>query len=419
MYAPVEEAVADKTTAVGELVDVDVGLDKVLGIDWSLIDNAALSASAELIAVVAAKLDAARASIAGAVDRSGVWAENKHANAAAMMNTLAPNRHPTAARRDVRLARRLHQMPHAREALQAGQITADHARLLGECLHPRFDGQFTEFEQELIGHAIELSYDDFAKLINAWKQWADDSIEDERDLKDQRARELHLARRFKNRGILKATLTPIARSIIDKELRRLEQQLFKDDWAEAVDRLGKGNVAKDDLARTPAQRRHDALVWMAMRSAQADGDISPSGPDPMIYVHATSADVIEAVEHDARAVSLRVPYNESTRELEDGTPISRRMLTRLLIRARVRRLVFDPQSQVIDAGRDTRWFSRLQRDLIAARDRVCDCGCGLSARLCEADHIIEWRHDGTTDLANGRARCPTSHRSKTNQHNRR
>ena len=154
-----------------ELTDVDVGLDKLLGIAWQLVDDDTLTASASLMSVVAAKLDAARAAFADAVDRSGVWAENKHANAAAMLNTLAANRHPAAAKRDVLLARRLREMPHVTEALHGGHITADHARLLGECLHARFDGQFVDFEEELVARAMELSYDDFVKLVNAWKQW--------------------------------------------------------------------------------------------------------------------------------------------------------------------------------------------------------------------------------------------------------
>lgn len=46
------------------------------------------------------------------------------------------------------------------------------------------------------------------------------------------------------------------------ELGRLEQQEFAADWAEARSRLGEAATAAD-LQRTPAQRRHDALVRMA------------------------------------------------------------------------------------------------------------------------------------------------------------
>ena len=221
---------------------------------------------------------------------------------------------------------------------------------------------------------------------------------------DEKARHVHLSRSFKNRAILTGTLTPIARSIIDKEVRRLTGLLFDQDWDEAVERPGDGNVTKDDLRRDPAQRRHDALVSTAIRSAIVDGEAAL--PEPMIYVHTSPADMAEALEADAALAPGQVRFDQSIRELEDSTPINLRTLLRLLIRAKVRRSVFDPIGEVINAGPGTRFFSRLQADISATRDRVCSCGCGLSARLCESDHVIDWRDDGTTDIANSQALTP-------------
>lgn len=50
------------------------------------------------------------------------------------------------------------------------------------------------------------------------------------------------------------------------ELARLEQVEFDKDWADARNRLGDTATAAD-LARTPRQRRADALVIMAQRTA--------------------------------------------------------------------------------------------------------------------------------------------------------
>jgi hypothetical protein len=178
----------------------------------------------------------------------------------------------------------------------------------------------------------------------------------------------------------------------------------------------RARVAPADLGRTPQQRRHDALLWMAKRSAAADSDVRV--PEPMLYVHASAADVTAALEVDAGLEPTKIPFEDARCELEDGTPISRRMLLRLTIQAKVRRLVFDPADIVLDAGRGARFFTPLQREVIAARDRVCWCGCGVSARLCGADHLIEWRDGGKTDVGNGRSSCGGSHRFKTNQRNR-
>ncbi|MDG2112373.1 MAG: hypothetical protein P8N02_07155 [Actinomycetota bacterium] len=110
MRAPEEEAVVHQRAAAQELADVDVGLDKLLGVDWSLATDDTLIASAALVAVAAAKLDAVRAGIAGALDQSDIWAAHNHANAAAMLNTLTPNRHGATAKRDVLTAKHLREI---------------------------------------------------------------------------------------------------------------------------------------------------------------------------------------------------------------------------------------------------------------------------------------------------------------------
>ena len=61
---------------------------------------------------------------------------------------------------------------------------------------------------------------------------------------------------------------PISGAIVAGELNRLERQLFDADCAEANERLGR-RPRLDELARTSAQRRADALVEMATRSAAA------------------------------------------------------------------------------------------------------------------------------------------------------
>jgi hypothetical protein len=393
-------------------------LDAALALDWDTVDGVIVADVAVATLNLAAKLDALRAKVATALDRSGIWAEQGHGSAAAMLRRRAPNRHRGEASRDVRAGERLRRMPHVAAAHQRGLITADHVRLLGQCLDRRFGGRFAEFEEQLVEYAIELPLDHFTRLVNRWKDAADESLPDDRDLKDQRAREVHLSRSFKNRGILSGTLTPIARNIVDRELQRLADSLFQQDWAEATGRLGEGNVTADDLARTPAQRRHDALVLMAERSATNTADAcSPTAP-VRLYVHCTEADLVSALHADAGVAPEPVPFTEAMCELDDGTPLSRATLVRLLVQGEVRRVVRGPGGEILEFGRRRRFFTPTQREAIAVRDRVCSCGCGLPAWLCEADHIIEWRDGGLTDLDNGQPACHLSHRAKTNGHGR-
>jgi len=404
------------TADLCDLGVLDAAVDRALIVDWSLIPDAQLVQAAEKVAVVSAKVDALLTQIAGAVAGSGVWAEHEFGTPAALLRSLAPNRHHDRASNDVGRSNRLAKMPIVAAAFNAGLVTVDHVRLLGRCLDARFEGAFEAFEEELVGYAIALPYREFKRLIEQWKTWAEEASATDRELKDEKAREVYLARSFNNRGILKGTLTPIARSVVGNELRRLEEKLFAQDWAQAVARLGEGNVTKHDLKRTTAQRRHDAMVWMAMRSAVTDA--GPEGPDPLVRVHTTEADMVAALEQDAGLEPERPHFSESMCELSDGTPISRRKLTRLLIRAKVKRLVYGPKSEIIDSGRSARLFSKAQREAIIDRDRVCHCGCGLPGWLCEIDHVMEWRDGGRTDISNGRPHCHTSHLFKTNNRNR-
>jgi len=287
---------------------------------------------------------------------------------------------------------------------------------------------------------------------------------DERDAKDAAARDFHIARGFNDRGIVSGTLTPVARVIVDTELQRLRQHLFKADWDAAVAEYGKGNVTKDKLARTDKERRHDALQLMAQRSANhdagdhdadsadtssetpadtdtgsddaddsgdpardVDGDgiesdgskshgidgdaIRPAGTQ--LHIHLSVGDAEAMLAYGAGVPWGPVPYDEAMCELADGTPISYATAMAYSIEAHIRRIIIGPGSAILDYGRNRRLFSSTQKSARAAIQRVCVCGCGLPATLCEGDHLTEDRDAGRTDINQLVLRCAKSHTLKT------
>ena len=401
------------TGVLGVLEEV---LDKAAAAGWDSLDAEQLGIDAATMTRITAKLDALDAQVVHAADRSGIWAEGRHSNCAAMLATQTPNRHRDEPRHRVRVATKTSKMAHAAAAFQAGHITMRHIELLGQCLAAHYQEAFTEAEPYLVDAAINLEWDHFYRVITQWKNAADTSEPDLSDHKDRQAREVHLSRSLNNRGILGGTLTPLARTTVRAELDRITQDLFEHDWADAVDRLGEANVIAADLARTAPQRRHDALVIMAQRSSGADSDVEP--PEPVIHVHCTLSEFEAVLEHDAGGAPDPVPAGLNLRELEDGAPISRRTLVRLAIRAKIRRVVWGPDGEILQFGKTRRLFTKAQRAAISVRDRVCGCGCGLSARLCQADHVIEVRDNGDTDITNGQPLCHRSHRHKTNTRTR-
>ncbi len=381
---------------------------------WAGLDHRDLSDALAILDRVRTGIASLDAVVVGAADAAMVWAEHGNASITAYLRTHTLG-HTAEASRRAQLAEALPKMPLVAKALRAGDLSPDHARLLATCLHPRFAGQFHEFEAELVGWAAELPWRDFDTLIDRWKDAADDRLPDERDVKDQAAREFHLSRSLNDRGIAKGTLTPIARNIVRTEIDRLCQQLFRDDWADAEQRLGRPPTIFD-LARTDAQRRHDALVIMAERSAGAD---QHTQTPVTLMVHVSYAEA-EAIAAEAAGFTVEpFPYDEVLRELADGTHLSRRTVHELAIRANVRRVVFDPDGEILDLGRPRRFFSPAQRLAAAILQPQCACGCGLDARLCDADHDTEVRDGGNTDLRELIFRCRRSHSMKTARRTRR
>ena len=56
---------------------------------------------------------------------------------------------------------------------------------------------------------------------------------------------------------------------------------------------------------------------------------------------------------------------------EDGTPVPRALLDRLACDSEINRVIFGPQSQVLDVGRAERTFKGPRRAAVVARDRHC------------------------------------------------
>ena len=161
------------------------------------------------------------------MDRSRVWADIGNGSAVALLRSMAPNRHKSAASRAVRDGDRLRQMPLVAGSFEAGRITSDHVRVFGGLLAKRFEDRLPEFEEQLVEAAETLRFDEFCTLIERWKDAADRSEPDRRDKQDLEARELHLSKMFNQRGKLDATLTPIARVTAGNEIDRLTDILLK------------------------------------------------------------------------------------------------------------------------------------------------------------------------------------------------
>ena len=83
---------------------------------------------------------------------------------------------------------------------------------------------------------------------------------------------------------------------------------------------------------------------------------------------------------------------------------------RLACNAAIVPAVLGGRSEVLNLGRTSRLFSRVQRKAMRLRDRRCRAeGCTVPAPWCEAHHLRPWALGGSTDLDDGVLLCSFHH----------
>ena len=133
----------------------------------------------------------------------------------------------------------------------------------------------------LVDQARTLTFTAFCRAIAYFVQLADPDGSEARAEARRARRRVSLVQSFQGTWIGQMTLDPIAGAIVAGELDRLERALLEVDWREAADDLGRRPVT-GELARTTTQRRADALVEMARRSASCPSDAR--FPAPLVSV---------------------------------------------------------------------------------------------------------------------------------------
>jgi hypothetical protein len=330
-------------------------------------------------------LEAAEARVLARWDARRVWRADGAKNAAGWL--ACRERLPIqTARQRMRHARALRTLPDIEAAWANGEIDRTHVTTLLAACTPRTKDAFATEHKDLLDSARTEWFRSFKRHCDIWEATVDpDGAEQDAD-DDYAAREVHLSQSFGGMWFGRATLDPISGTIVHGTLALIERQLFDTDWARAKQRLGREPTVLE-LDRTPAQRRADALVEMAIRARTAP----PGGRRP------------------APLFTVLVDYPTLTGpvlELFNGTVISPGTAARHLTHADVERIVFDTPSRVIDVGAQRRFFRGALRRAIEIRDRTCfHPMCDEVPERPHIDHIQEARHGGPTTQHNGRLGC--------------
>ena len=345
-------------------------------------------------------LDAATAAFVGPWDANGSWADDGSRTPAARLARDTGVSHGSAKGLLCR-ARALRTMPATRNAFQAGELSTDRVDVLVGANAPARAALFAESENDRVADAMNLeSFKDFVRVTRYWCDAAD-AASDNGDPEEQANRQhtnrhLDVAATLGGTLDIKGLLAPVEGEIFRQELARLEQDLFTTDWAKCRNEHGE-NATADLLARTATQRRADALVIMATRSARGDNGLVPARPLFSVLVDYPT-------------------FTGAVREFFNGTVVSPGQIAHWLTEADIERIVFSGPSRVIDIGAKTRCFTGATRRAIEIRDRHCTFpGCNTEATWCHTDHIIEHTNGGPTTQTNGRLLCPTHNRQRPGQ----
>jgi len=294
--------------------------------------------------------------------------------------------------RAARLGRRIHALPHAKAAWLSGRIGQAHAGVLAGLGNRRTMSALTESEQSLVDQAERLRFDDLAAVAAYWAQHADPEGADEDEEERRQRRHAWVVQSVGGMWFGKITLDPVSGAIVADELARREKALFEAEWAGARARLGR-DPRPDELERSAAQRRADALVEMATRSAA-----TPPG-----------------AQRPAPLFSVFVGYETlqgRILELANGTVLAPGALIPWLDTAYIERAVFGLRGRV-EVSERARLFTGATRRAVELRDRRCvHPYCDRRLPECQVDHVIPYSQDGPTTQENGQLLCGFHNRHK-------
>jgi hypothetical protein len=151
---------------------------------------------------------------------------------------------------------------------------------------------------------------------------------------------------------------------------------------------------RDD--RSAGQRRHDALR-SALRLVERSRELPDAGGMPATVLLTATLDqwnTDTGLVSTSHGATLTVATAKRLAGVEAGyVPV-----------------VLGPARQVSAYGSTQRIFTTRQRRAIMARDRGCTWpGCDAPPAWCEINHVIPFKDDGDTSVANGAAICDRDH----------
>jgi len=245
----------------------------------------------------------------------------------------------------------------------------------------------TRDEGILVDAARTMKFAEFAGVVDYWEQLADQDGTDEAAEAKRARRDVYLYP-SPNGYLGEMRFDVISGAIVAKEHKRLEEELFEADWAEAKSASGVTPTSTTWPAPRPSA---EPTPWSRWRSARPAPPPAPGARAPL---------------QRARRLPDALWAYLPTRA---GPVVAPGSLLSWLDTATFERIVFAPDKRA-ECSETSRFFTGATRRAVEVRDLQCQHEfCDRPAEECQIDHIVPFSQGGLTEQGNAQVLCgPTT-----------
>ncbi len=399
--------------------EIHAAIDQLAGIDFETQTSAVLASALIELKRAESRLAACKHRILRVADTTRVAAAFGATDTGSWAALLTHTDGDVAAR-EVKLARALEAGSPTCVALEAGDISAEHARVIATAATQLPDGVGVEdalvIERSLVAKAHSLS----PRHLRAEARRCIEAITPDPEIVDEH--ENSVTKSEEDRAYDAASL-----SLHDNGDGTLTGRFTIP--------IFQGLLLKKviDAITAPRRNRFNASANRSTGTAQFIGAGTGAGthtgesrPERITAEHARGLAFIELLEHlptdhlhtaTAATVVVNIDHHALINQLktagvDTGTLLSAGEARRLACNAGIIPMVLAGTSVPLDLGRTKRLFTQAHRIAISRTHQTCAAhGCERPIAWCELHHHNPWQHGGKTDLANAVPLCGHHHRT--------
>ncbi|MCA1004601.1 HNH endonuclease [Rhodococcus hoagii] len=299
----------------------------------------------------------------------------------------------STAGRILTLGRMLSRQPEIADAYNAGNISAEHAALIGKFCETPPRGMPNEALDACRKVLLDSATGPTATTTTVQtcisrleRIFESDELPPSEDTERN---EFHASKTLNGRVAVKGDLDAVTGEML----------------LTALSALTKPRNPMDDptIPRTPARQRADAFAEILRRYLDSGDTPIEGGERPHLSLHVNAQDLARSQSDHEWAGADGDPDlfgDKDVARMPHMGPLSIATARRLACDCHLTPIVMD-DGVPINLGRTSRTVSKKQRRALIARDHGCAFpGCGAPPAHCEGHHVIHWADGGPTDLDN-------------------